>query len=64
MAVWRPEAGELELVGLALGYAVTDLARGDDADWIDARLSRACNDLGTEVLRTAEQRFRVSAGGS
>ena len=64
MAVWRPEAGELDLIGLALGYAMTDLARGDDADWVDARLSRACNDLGTEVLRTAEQCFRVSAGGS
>lgn len=59
MAVWHPEADQLELIGLALGYAFTDLARGADADWIAARLARACDDLGTRVDRTGDQRFRV-----
>jgi hypothetical protein len=59
-AVWRPELDEVELVGLSLRYAFTELATGTDADWIDARLRRACADLGTQATRTAEQRFRVA----
>jgi poly-gamma-glutamate capsule biosynthesis protein CapA/YwtB (metallophosphatase superfamily) len=60
-ALWSPGAGraELELVGLRLDYARTELARDDNADWIAARLERACAELGTSVERLGEQRFRV-----
>jgi poly-gamma-glutamate synthesis protein (capsule biosynthesis protein) len=62
LALWRPGGGEeeIELVGLALDYAFTGLARGADADWIATRLEQACGPLGTRVSRTAEQRFRVA----
>jgi poly-gamma-glutamate capsule biosynthesis protein CapA/YwtB (metallophosphatase superfamily) len=51
LAIWTPAegGGELELVGLRLDYCFTSLAVGDDAAWIEARLRRACADLGTEV---------------
>ena len=58
LAVWRPGA-PLELVGLRLDYARTDLAAGADAEWIARRLGAACRALGTRVTRLAEQRFRV-----
>jgi hypothetical protein len=60
MALWRP--GELELVGLALDFCHTRLAEGPEAEWIAARLERACGELGTRVERTAEQRFAISPG--
>ena len=62
MALWRPGAGEaeLELVGLALDFCHTRLARGTEADWIPARLERACGELGTAVERVGEQRFVVA----
>jgi poly-gamma-glutamate capsule biosynthesis protein CapA/YwtB (metallophosphatase superfamily) len=60
LAIWRPEAGELELAGLRLDFCFTELARGADADWIAARLERACGELGTAVERVGEQRFRVA----
>jgi poly-gamma-glutamate synthesis protein (capsule biosynthesis protein) len=62
LAVWRPGASAeraLELVGLRLDFCHTRLAAGADADWIAARLTRACRELGTEVERTGEQRFLV-----
>jgi poly-gamma-glutamate capsule biosynthesis protein CapA/YwtB (metallophosphatase superfamily) len=61
MALWRPGGGEreLELVGLALDFCHTRLAAGDEAEWIAARLERACSELGTEVERVGEQRFAV-----
>jgi poly-gamma-glutamate capsule biosynthesis protein CapA/YwtB (metallophosphatase superfamily) len=62
MALWSPadpEPDELELVGLRLHYARTDLAYGDDAEWIARRVASACAGLGTAVERVAEQRFRV-----
>jgi poly-gamma-glutamate synthesis protein (capsule biosynthesis protein) len=61
LAVWRPGAGEdeLELVGLRLDFCRTGLAAGADADWIAARLTRACEPLGTRPERTAEARFRI-----
>ena len=48
LAIWRPgdPSAELELVGLALDYCHTRLAEGDDAEWIAARLERACADPG------------------
>jgi len=59
-AIWRPHAEQqLELVGLRLEYCRTRLADGLDADWIAARLERACRELGTTVTRTAEQRFAI-----
>lgn len=70
LAIWRPHAPagkRLELAGLRLRYAFTDLATGADADWIAARLARACAPLGTIVERVAEQRFRIRpamAGGA
>ena len=60
LALWRPGGRpELELVGLYLDYCRTDLARGEDADWIAERLDAACAELGTGVERTDEQRFSV-----
>jgi poly-gamma-glutamate capsule biosynthesis protein CapA/YwtB (metallophosphatase superfamily) len=60
-ALWRPDrdGGSLELVGLRLDFCRTDLAVGEDADWITARLDRACGELGTSVERIGEQQFRV-----
>ena len=60
LAIWRPGATiELELVGLRLRYARTSPATGGDADWLAARLARACEKLGTRVERVGEQRFAV-----
>jgi poly-gamma-glutamate capsule biosynthesis protein CapA/YwtB (metallophosphatase superfamily) len=60
-AFWRPGDGEeLELAGLTLDFCRTELAAGDDADWIARRLERACPPLGTAVERLAEDRFRIS----
>jgi poly-gamma-glutamate capsule biosynthesis protein CapA/YwtB (metallophosphatase superfamily) len=61
LTIWRPGAGELELIGLHLEYARTGLAHDADADWIAARLQKACRELGTSVTRIAEQHFRVEA---
>jgi len=60
IAIWRPR-GEprLELLGLALDHCHTRVASGADADWIAARLARACEELGTPVERTGEARFAV-----
>jgi poly-gamma-glutamate synthesis protein (capsule biosynthesis protein) len=65
LALWRPgdAEAELELVGLALDYCHTRLAAGPEAEWIAQRLARACEQLGTSVERTAEQRFRVATPG-
>jgi poly-gamma-glutamate synthesis protein (capsule biosynthesis protein) len=61
LALWRPDGDpELQLVGLALDYARTELAYGEVADWIAARLARACAELGTAIERTAENVFVVS----
>jgi hypothetical protein len=60
LAIWRPQAEpQLELAGLRLHYARTELATGPDADWFVNRLEHACADLGTRVERLAEQRFAV-----
>jgi poly-gamma-glutamate capsule biosynthesis protein CapA/YwtB (metallophosphatase superfamily) len=60
-ASWRPgEREELELTGLALDFCRTELAAGDDADWVARRLNRACRPLGTSVERLAEGRFRIT----
>ncbi len=61
LAIWRPGGGrdELELVGLKLEYCRTELARGDDAAWIAARLQSACAPLGTAVSSPTEGRFLV-----
>jgi poly-gamma-glutamate synthesis protein (capsule biosynthesis protein) len=60
LAIWRPDEGELELVGLRLDFCFTDLARGGDADWIADRLERACGALGTAAERVGEQRFGIA----
>jgi poly-gamma-glutamate capsule biosynthesis protein CapA/YwtB (metallophosphatase superfamily) len=64
LALWRPGDSQapLELVGLRLDYCRTELARGRDAEWITARLARACESLGSLMDRVAEQRFRISPG--
>jgi poly-gamma-glutamate capsule biosynthesis protein CapA/YwtB (metallophosphatase superfamily) len=63
LALWRPwGAPELELVGLRLDFCHTTLAEGPDAHWIQARLERACGELGTRVERTAPGRFAVRPG--
>jgi poly-gamma-glutamate synthesis protein (capsule biosynthesis protein) len=65
LALWRP-AGEreIELVGLELGFCETHLARGGAADWIAARITDACDALGTEVERLDEQRFALRPPGA
>ena len=61
LAIWRPHAEQqLELVGLRLEYCHTRLAEGSDAEWIAARLKRACRELATAVTRTADQRFTLT----
>ena len=64
LAVWRPGQGadQLELVGLRLEYARTGLAAGADAEWIAARLERACGAQGTRVEREDMQVFKVRPG--
>ena len=61
LALWRPGQSEasIDLFGLRLDYCRTDLARGPDAEWIAARLTKACRSLGSSVERVEEQRFRV-----
>jgi poly-gamma-glutamate capsule biosynthesis protein CapA/YwtB (metallophosphatase superfamily) len=60
LAIWSPATApaELELVGLRLQFAFTDLARGSDADWIAERLLHASAPL--RIERVAEQRFRIT----
>jgi poly-gamma-glutamate capsule biosynthesis protein CapA/YwtB (metallophosphatase superfamily) len=62
LAIWRPGAGqdELELVALRLRFCRTELANGADADWIAARLDRACEELGSRAARIDEGRFRIT----
>jgi hypothetical protein len=61
LALWRPSGEpELEFVGLFLGYARTEIARSEAADWIADRLTRACADLGTAVERTSERTLAVN----
>jgi poly-gamma-glutamate capsule biosynthesis protein CapA/YwtB (metallophosphatase superfamily) len=63
LTLWRPGGDpELELVGLELRFCETQLARGAEANWIAARLERACEPLGTRLERLAEQRFAVRQG--
>ena len=65
LAIWHPHADpQLEVVGLRLEYCHTRLADGPDAEWIAARLERACRELGTGVARTAEQRFTIETASS
>lgn len=60
LALWRPCPDPvLELVGLRLHFAYTELASGDDADWIASRLTTACAELGSEVSRLTENRFAL-----
>jgi poly-gamma-glutamate synthesis protein (capsule biosynthesis protein) len=59
IAMWTPGSTEVELVGLHLDFCRTRLAGGADAEWIAARLTSACAELGTDVERTGEQRFRA-----
>jgi poly-gamma-glutamate capsule biosynthesis protein CapA/YwtB (metallophosphatase superfamily) len=62
-ALWRPRSEpEIELVGLELLFCETRLARGAAAEWIAARLERACAALGTRLERVGEQRFAVMPG--
>ena len=58
LALWRP-AGDLELVGLYLDFCRTELAVGEDAEWIAERLELACGELGTSVRRIDEARFAL-----
>jgi poly-gamma-glutamate capsule biosynthesis protein CapA/YwtB (metallophosphatase superfamily) len=62
LVIWRPGGGpeELELVGLKLEFCRTVLARGADAEWLALRLQHACHQLGTDVERLDENRFRAS----
>jgi Bacterial capsule synthesis protein PGA_cap len=60
LALWHPGTDpELELVGLELGFCETRLAYGSTANWIAARLERACAPLGTKPERVSEQRFAI-----
>jgi poly-gamma-glutamate capsule biosynthesis protein CapA/YwtB (metallophosphatase superfamily) len=60
-AIWRPAGTpEVELIGLRLRFAHTQIAAGKDAEWIAQRLSRACGELETSVVRTGEARFELA----
>jgi poly-gamma-glutamate capsule biosynthesis protein CapA/YwtB (metallophosphatase superfamily) len=60
LTLWRPGGRpRLELIGLKLDFCHTRLAAKGDADWIAARLARACGELGTPLERTGETRFVV-----
>jgi Bacterial capsule synthesis protein PGA_cap len=61
LAIWEAgaEGTSFELVGLALDYCYTRLARGAEAHWIADRLGTACSEFGTSVERIGEQWFRV-----
>ena len=60
LALWRPGGDpDVELVGLRLRYAVTEIAADADAAWIARRLEGACAKLGTRVERRDEARFVV-----
>ncbi len=60
LAVWDPlHPGELDLSGLALEYCRTRLADAREADWIAARLERACGELGSSVSRVDTNLFRA-----
>jgi poly-gamma-glutamate capsule biosynthesis protein CapA/YwtB (metallophosphatase superfamily) len=60
IALWRPDGDPMiELLGLRLDYSFTRLATDGDAEWIAARLERACGELGTAVERVGEQRFAL-----
>jgi hypothetical protein len=60
LARWRPHAEpEVQLIGLRLGFCRTELAVGADAEWIAARLERACGELGASVERVDEGRFAL-----
>ena len=64
LALWHPTAeedGVLELVGLRLDYCHTGLAKGSDADWVAARLEKACGELDARIERIGEKRFRLGA---
>jgi hypothetical protein len=64
LAKWRPGGEpEVELIGLRLGFCRTELATGADAEWIAARLERACGELGTAVRRLDEGRFALTPLG-
>jgi poly-gamma-glutamate capsule biosynthesis protein CapA/YwtB (metallophosphatase superfamily) len=64
LALWRPGGRpEVELIGLRLAFCRTELARGDEADWIAGRLERACGELGTVVRRMEEDRFALVRSG-
>jgi hypothetical protein len=61
LALWSPGADpELELVALRLDYAHTSVAFGADADWIAARLRKACAELGTSARRVDGSRLAVT----
>jgi poly-gamma-glutamate capsule biosynthesis protein CapA/YwtB (metallophosphatase superfamily) len=65
LALWHPGTDAvLELVGLELRFCETRLAYGSAADWIAARLERACAPLGTKPERVSEQRFAIRISGS
>ena len=60
-AIWRPgSTPSVELIGLRLRFARTEIARAEDAEWIASRLERACNKLGTVARRCGEARFELS----
>jgi len=64
-AIWRPgQTPEVELIGLRLHLAHTEIASGEDAEWLARRIERACRKLGTTVERTAEARFSLQPNDS
>ena len=64
LAIWRVDErpGDLDVVGLVLDYCRTRLASGEEADFVAARLQRACGELGSEIERLESNLFRVRSG--
>jgi poly-gamma-glutamate capsule biosynthesis protein CapA/YwtB (metallophosphatase superfamily) len=62
-AIWRPgSTPQIELIGLRLRFARTEIAAGGDAEWIADRLDHACRAFGTAVKRSGEAQFELSPG--
>jgi poly-gamma-glutamate capsule biosynthesis protein CapA/YwtB (metallophosphatase superfamily) len=60
LVLWHPGGDPaLEVIALRLGFCETAVASGADADWIAARMRRACSRLGTTAERVSEARLQI-----
>jgi poly-gamma-glutamate capsule biosynthesis protein CapA/YwtB (metallophosphatase superfamily) len=61
---WSAADVAVEAYPVRLSFAQTDLARGEDFDWIEARLTELCSEMGTVVERRDDRlRLEPEEGG-